>query len=107
MIIVVQAAAKHFPLEFKKKIARLFEEGDSSCIDLAAEYGISKTSVSRWYRQYCLGCQTRPEPKEKPGPKEKHNSMDEILCLKKENEELKNEVAFLKKVVALFAKEIA
>ncbi len=97
---MVQAAAKRFPLEFKKKIARLFEEGDSSCIDLAAEYGVSKSSVSRWYRQYCLGCQTSPEPKEKP------DSTDKTLCLKKENEELRNQVEILKKAVTFFIKEI-
>jgi len=89
-----------FTPEFKMKIIRLYEEGNCSYRTLEAEYGVSKTTISKWYREYSLESQTSPEPREKC------DSMDKILCLKKENEELKGEVAFLKKVVSFFAKEI-
>jgi len=92
---------RRFTPEFKKKIARLYEEGNYSQRTLAAEYGLAKSYISKWYRKYGSGCKIIP------GTGEKHDSMDKILCLKKENEELRNEAAFLKKVVAYFAKEIA
>lgn len=91
---------QNYTPELKMKIIRLYEEGNSSYRTLAAEYGVSRSSISKWYREYSFGSQTSPETREKC------DSTDEILCLKKENEDLKVEVVFLKKVVAFFAKEI-
>jgi len=85
-----------FTPEFKMKIIRLYEEEDCSYRTLAAEYGVSRATISKWYREYTLGDQTSPEARKK------YDSMDKILCLKNENKELKGEVAFLKKVVAFF-----
>jgi len=90
-----------FTPEFKKRIIRKYMEGDCSYKILAAECGVSKTTIFRWYRKYSLECQTDSETGGE------HDSIDEVLRLKKENEELRNEAAFLKKVVAIFAKETA
>ena len=95
-----------FAAEFKKKIVRLHEEEGRTYKSITAEYGISKAAISSWCKQFREECQIRPEANED------YDSMKENLRLKRENEELRKEVAFLKKANvsyagnAFFAKEI-
>ena len=56
--------SKQYEPEFKKKIVRLHlvEEG-RTLKGLAAEYGVSKASISIWVKQFREECQTNEEAK--------------------------------------------
>ena len=73
--------SKQYEPEFKKKIVRLHLEEGRTLKGLAAEYGVSKASISIWVKQFREECQTNEAE------------------LQKEND-------FLKKAAAFFAKEI-
>ena len=92
--------SQNYTPEFKKKIVRLHEEEGRSYKSITAEYGVSKAAASAWCKQFREECQTSPQAKED------YDSMKENLRLKRENEELRKEIAFRKKAAAFFAKEI-
>ena len=91
---------QYYEPEFKKKIVRLHLEEGRSLKGLAAEYGVSKASVSNWTKQFREECQTNQEAKAD------YDFMKENLRLKKQLAELQKENDFLKKAAAFFAKEI-
>ena len=91
---------KHYESEFKKKIVRLHLEEGRTLKGLAAEYGVSKASISIWIKQFRKECQTNEEAKAD------YDYMKENLQLKKQLAELQKENDFLKKAAAFFAKEI-
>ena len=78
---------------------RLYEEG-RTLKGLAAEYGVSKASISIWVKQFREECQTNEEAKAD------YDYMKENLQLKRQLAELQKENDFLKKAAAFFAKEI-
>ena len=92
--------SKHYEPEFKKKIVRLHLEEGRTLKSLAAEYGVSKASISVWVNQFREECQTNEEAKTD------YDYMQENLQLKKQLAELQKENDFLKKAAAFFAKEI-
>ncbi len=92
--------SQNYTPEFKKKIVRLHEEEGRTYKSITAEYGVSKAAISAWCKQFREECQTSPESKTE------YDNMKELLKLKRENDELRKEVAFLKKAAAFFAKEI-
>ena len=92
--------SKHYEPEFKKKIVRLHLEEGRTLKGLAAEYGVSKVSISIWIKQFRKECQTNEEAKAD------YDYMKENLQLKKQLAELQKENDFLKKAAAFFAKEI-
>ena len=92
--------SKHYEPEFKKKIVRLHLEEGRTLKGLAAEYGVSKASISIWIKQFRKECQTNEEAKAD------YDYMKENLQLKKQLAELQKENDFLKKAAAFFAKEI-
>ena len=102
----VSIMPQNYAPEFKKKIVRLHEEEGRTYKSITAEYGVSKASISKWCSEFSKECQTSPEARDE------YDSMKENLRLKKENEELRKEIAFLKKANvsyagnAFFAKEI-
>lgn len=49
--------SKHYEPEFKKKIVRLHLEEGRTLKGLAAEYGVSKASISIWVKQFREECQ--------------------------------------------------
>ena len=55
--------SKHYEPEFKKKIVRLHLEEGRTLKGLAAEYGVSKASISIWVNQFREECQTNEEAK--------------------------------------------
>ena len=91
---------QYYEPEFKKKLVRLHLEDGRSLKGLAAEYGVSKASVSNWTKQFREECQTNEEAKAD------YDFMKENLRLKKQLAELQKENDFLKKAAAFFAKEI-
>ena len=91
---------KRYEPEFKKKIVRLHLEEGRTLKGLAAEYGVSKASISIWVNQFREECQTNEEAKAD------YDFMKENLKLKRQLAELQKENDFLKKAAAFFAKEI-
>lgn len=49
--------SKQYEPEFKKKIVRLHLEEGRTLKGLAAEYGVSKASISIWVKQFREECQ--------------------------------------------------
>lgn len=92
--------SKQYEPEFKKKIVRLHLEEGRTLKSLAAEYGVSKASISIWVKQFREECQTNEEAKAD------YDYMKENLKLKRQLAELQKENDFLKKAAAFFAKEI-
>ena len=90
---------QYFEEEVKHKIVKLHLEG-RTLKSLAEEYGVSKASISNWVKLYRSECQTNQELKEEC------DYIEENKRLKKELDEAKKEVAFLKKAAAFSAKEI-
>lgn len=91
---------QHYEPEFKKKIVRLHLEEGRSLKGLAAEYGVSKASISNWTKQFREECQKNEEAQAD------YDFMKENLKLKRQLAELQKENGFLKKAAAFFAKEI-
>ena len=91
---------KHYEPEFKKKIVHLHLEEGRTIQGLAAEYSVSKASISNWVYQFRKECKINKEAKAD------YDSMKENLKLKKQLAELQKENDFLKKASAFFAKEI-
>ena len=83
--------SKHYESEFKKKIVRLHLEEGRTLKGLAAEYGVSKASISIWVNQFREECQTNEEAKAD------YDYMKENLQLKRQLAELQKENDFLKK----------
>ncbi len=81
---------QNYTPEFKKKIVRLHEEEGRTYKSITAEYGVSKAAISAWCKQFRDECHKSPELKNE------YDYMKETLRLKKENDELRKEVAFLK-----------
>ena len=81
---------QHYESEFKK-ILRLHLEEGRSLKGLAAEYGVSKASISNWTKQFREECQTNEEAKAD------YDFMEENLKLKRQLAELQKENDFLKK----------
>ena len=93
---------KYFEPEFKKKIIRLHLEDGRTIRSLAAEYSISKASISNWVSQFRKECQNNEEAKAD------YDYMKENLNLKKQLAKLQKENDFLKKAAAFsFRKSIS
>ena len=82
---------QNYEPECKKKIVRLHLEEGKSLKGLAAEYGVSKASISIWTKQFREECQTSEEAKAD------YDYMKENLQLKRQLAELQKENEFLKK----------
>ena len=86
--------------ETRKKIVRQHIQYGRTIASLAAEYGVSKASISNWIRAYREECQTNDEEKSQL------ELMEEVRRLRQEKAALEKENDFLKKAAAFFAKEI-
>ena len=84
----------------RKKIVQLHIQDGRTLKSLAAEYGVSKASISNWVRLYREECQTNETEKSQL------ELMEEVRKLRQEKAELEKENDFLKKAAAFFAKEI-
>jgi transposase len=84
----------------RKKIVKQHIQEGRTLVSLAAEYGVSKASISNWVRAYREECQTDDDAKSQL------ELMEEVRRLRQEKVELEKENDFLKKAAAFFAKEI-
>lgn len=85
--------------EIQKRIIHLFFAERRTQKSLADEFGLSPSVIRRITDGY------KKHAKETSEKAQKLADMEELGRLKKENEELRKEVDFLKKAAAFFAKE--
>lgn len=86
--------------DFKKKIVRLFLQEGRTKKSISKEFSVSVATISNWVKQFRNECLTNEKANLE------YDYMKENLKLRKELEEAKKEVDFLKKAAAFFAKEI-
>lgn len=86
--------------DFKKEVVKAYMAGNKSIPQLAIDYNIAKSSVSKWVNEYKEEClYTTITTSES-------NEAKEIRRLNQLLNEKDKEIAFLKKAAAFFAKEI-
>jgi len=90
---------QRFTDETKKKIVKLHLQDGRTIASLAAEYGVSKASVSNWIRNYREECQQNEEAQTE------YELMLENRELKRRLLESEKENDFLKKVAAFVCHE--
>lgn len=96
--------SRKYEPEFKRKIVRLHLEEGRTYKSITAEYGVSKTAISHWCEEFSNECQAISQ--NDPTAFNEADLMKENNRLRRELEEAKKEVLFLKKAAAFFAKEI-
>ncbi|CAD6878196.1 Mobile element protein [Methylomonas albis] len=91
-----------YSLEFKQDAARLVLEKGYSQQQAADHLGISLSALGRWAR-----AERKPSPNDSSTKKSGLNlgDHDELIRLRKENEQLRMEREILKKAAVFFAKE--
>ncbi len=72
----------------RKKIVKQHIQEGRTLANLAAEYGVSKASISNWVRAYREECQTDDEAKSQL------ELMEEVRKLRQQNAELEKENDF-------------
>jgi len=85
---------KTYDEDFKKTLVDLYHSG-KGVTELSREYGISTVNIYKWIRRYSPIKTSTGEV----------TSNDEILKLKKEIAQIKEENEILKKAVAIFSKK--
>ena len=86
---------RKFTDDFRREAVRLATESDRSWKDVAAELGVSVTTLRNW---------SRTVPQQKQGPGRVLSLEEQVRQLRKENERLREEREILKKATAFFAK---
>lgn len=107
--LVTKATKRTFSFETKRAIVQRFLAGETK-IALAQEYALSSPQlVGAWVRTYRAAGEDglRPKPKGRPRaqPKAAGREETELARLRRENERLRAEVAYLGKLRALSARE--
>lgn len=89
---------KHFSEEFKRQcVASYKHRGKRSLGAVSSELGIAASTLSRWVKELDVVNVFQVEPLV--------SDSEKILKLQKENQQLKNENDFLKKISVYFAQE--
>lgn len=96
--------SRKYEPEFKREIVRQYLEEGRTYQSLTHEYGVAKSTISKWCREYSEEC--RQKSLTDPTAINEADLMKENRRLCKELEEQKKENLFLKKAAAFFAKEI-
>jgi transposase len=90
---------KSRPDSFKKDaVRRLLARGSKSVSEIAKELGVSSSMLHRWRERF--------EPELTGGAQPSQGEREEIERLRSELRDVKAENTLLKKVAALFAKEV-
>ena len=90
----------HYTEDFKKEVVKAYMAGDKSIPQLAVEFNVAKSSVSKWVNEYKEECLYTTSTTTES------NDAKEIRRLNQLLNEKDKEIAFLKKAAAFFAKEI-
>lgn len=91
---------KRYEPEFKKKIVQMVLEQGRTISSINKEFNLGEGTVRSWIRQFNEECETNPDAQNMKA------IYDENRKLRKELEEAKKEILFLKKAAAFFAKEL-
>ena len=86
--------------DFKKEVVKAYMAGDKLLHQLAVEFNVAKSSVSKWVNEYKEECLYTTSTTAES------NEAKEIKRLNQLLNEKDKEIAFLKKAAAFFAKEI-
>ena len=90
---------KSRPESFKRDaVRRLLARGSKSVDEIARELGVSSSMLHRWRQRF--------EPELSGGTQPSQGEREEIERLRSELRDVKAENTLLKKVAALFAKEV-
>ena len=89
----------HYTQEFKSEAVQLYRDSGKSLAQAARDIGIVGSTLSKWAEQY--------ETDNGRGPKGAltTDEREELIRLRRENHQIKQERDFLKKATAFFAKE--
>ena len=90
---------KKFTEDYKKEMVKLVTELDKKPTEVAREIGVTPTTIRRWVSQY-----TQHGEEAFPGKGNLKPAEAKQKALEKENRELKQEVAILKKAMTIFSK---
>lgn len=90
---------KVYEPEFKKKIVQLYLEQGRTIKSLNEEFQLGDGTIRKWVRAF------REEYETDPNLNDTKELYEENRRLRKQLEEQKKEIAFLKKAAAFFAKE--
>ena len=98
----------HASPSFRLKVIRDYEENHLTLVEAMSKYDLSESALYQWRKKYhsggieALNADGRGRPPGMGRPKKKTaEQMTELERLQKENQELKTELALLKKVRAL------
>jgi transposase len=85
--------------DFKKEIAKLYNEGKRSAVSLATEVGVHENTIYKWAEAY------RADPEYAfPGSGHMKPEEEELRRMRRRVKDLEEEVEILKKAAAYFAK---
>jgi transposase len=98
---VTSMGKQTFTDDYKKEIVRLITELGKKPVDVAKDIGITATSVRRWVRQY-----SEHGEDAFPGKGNLRPADAELKALEKRNKDLQEEIAILKKAMAIFTKDV-
>jgi transposase len=94
---------KQYTAQFRDEVTKLVLNGEKTAAQVARELGIPKGTLAYWVRE---ARERRGEPPEVvDGSELTKSEKDELLRLRRENEQLRQERDILKKAAAFFAKE--
>ena len=88
---------RRFSEEFRREAVRLAREPNRSLVALGEELGVSVQTLRNWLKA---------TPKDKSTTGRVISLEEEVRQLKRENEQLREERAILKKATAFFAKDV-
>ena len=86
--------------DFKKEVVKAYMASYKSIHQLAVEYNVAKSSVSKWANEYREECLYTTDTTSESNDSKEIRRLNQLL-----NEKNK-EISFLKKAVSFFAKEI-
>ena len=89
--------------EFKIEAVRLMEESNRPSAEIANELGIRRNMLYKWKEQLAAKGETAFSGKAGRKPKDQQS---EMAKLKRENDQLREEVEILKKAAAYFARDL-
>ena len=89
----------HYTAEFKAEAVRLYHASGKSVTAAARDIGIAKATLMKWVRQAEIDAGRGPQGALTTEERE------ELIRLRRENRQIRQERDFLKKVSAFFAKE--
>ena len=90
----------HYTEDFKKEVVKAYMAGDKLIPQIAVEFNVAKSSVSKWVNEYNEECLYTTSTTAESNEAKKIRRLNQLL-----NEKDK-EIAFIKKAVAFFTKEI-